>query len=97
MDGFYCVAHWVPHLRRGFIATKVGSSCGARSFLRVCKVSGFSLTRKWAHLSDDKTVAKMGHPATDDEVSCCEWDGVRYTDGLKIQRISIRSRLLWCA
>jgi hypothetical protein len=27
------------------------------------KVPGFSLQRKMAHLSDDKTVAKMGHPS----------------------------------
>ena len=44
---------WVPHLRRGLIAAKVGSGVGVGR--RV------ALTRE-THLSDDEAVAKVGHP-----------------------------------
>ena len=51
----------VPHLRRSFIAPKVGNRAEHDPFLRVESVGIFAAA-KMAHLSDDKTVAKMGHP-----------------------------------
>ena len=53
--------NWVPHLRRGLIATKVGYRAEHDPLFRVERVSGFLLPRKLSTL--DAFASKMGHPA----------------------------------
>ena len=52
----------VPHLRRSFIAPKVGHRAQHDPFSRDMESVGIFAAAKIAHLSDDKAVAKTGHP-----------------------------------
>jgi hypothetical protein len=51
LDSSSGVENRVPHLRRGLIATKVGSSCGARSVVQGGESVGIFAAAKIAHLS----------------------------------------------
>jgi hypothetical protein len=61
--------HRIPqdrYTRHEVTASRAGSPSGRTAFwgtgMGEFRVSGFSLPAKMTHLSDDKTVAKMGHP-----------------------------------
>jgi hypothetical protein len=60
--------HRIPqdrYTRHEVTASRAGSPSGRTAFwgtgMGEFRVSGFSLPAKMTHLSDDKTVAKMGH------------------------------------